>query len=113
MEKQKLLKGLAITLTMLLIIGISCTKKESCETNNTGNIKITNNTGSAIYVSLGSGNYYYEGNRINNGSSYTFTDIDAGIVEVGGSSNNSSWTYQNSSVTACQTANFSITHLKK
>jgi hypothetical protein len=105
MNKKLFLKALALTLILTLVTGVSCVKK-LCFVSNTGTVTVTNNTGKSAYVVVKSGGKTFTSTLLTNGTVKTFSDVPAGSLQVGGSLNNSTWTYLTTAIDlpACGTA---------
>jgi hypothetical protein len=105
MKKHSFLKALAILLVLTLFSGVSCVKK-LCFVSNTGTVTVTNSTGKSAYVIVKSGGKTFTSGLLTNGTVKKFEDVPAGSLQVGGSLNNSTWTYLTSPVDlpSCGTA---------
>lgn len=92
MKKQSLFNLISIFLLLSLFTGVSCIKK-LCFVNHTGTVTVTNNTSGSAYVIVKSGTKTFTSGLLTKGTVKTFSDVPAGSLQIGGSLNNSTWTY--------------------
>jgi hypothetical protein len=113
MKKKSFFKLLTIFLLLTLFTGVSCVKK-LCFVSNTGTVTVTNNTGVSAYVIVKAGTKTYTSGLLTTGTVKTFSDVPAGSLQIGGSLNNSTWTYLSSSIDlpSCGTASASVYTVK-
>jgi hypothetical protein len=113
MKKQNFVKLLMVLLAIVLITGGSCVKK-LCFIGNTGTVTVTNNTGRSAYVTVKSGGKTYTSGLLTTGAVKKFTEVPAGSLQIGGSLNNSTWTYLSSAIDlpACGSAVASVYTVK-
>ena len=101
------MKKIVLFFAFFLTFLFACTKPEKCETNNTGSVKVTNNTGFNIAVDVTWGSSTYNDERtIYNGNYTTYSNVPAGYVEVWGSFDAVDWYVDDLYVSSCETSTF-------
>jgi len=99
--KNLLLKfALALAFIGAIIIS-SC--GSSCEVGNYGSVTVKNETGYKIWVDVTWGNVVenYE-KLLSDGSSYKYTKIPAGSIEIWGAFSTSDWAYNVENLSSCE-----------
>jgi hypothetical protein len=92
MKKHSFLKLMAIFLLLTLFTGVSCIKK-LCFVSNTGTVTITNEAGKSVYMVVKAGGKTFSSGLVTAGTVKSFSEVPAGSIQIGGSLNNSTWTY--------------------
>jgi hypothetical protein len=97
------------------VLFYSCEEPEpprpACEVNQTGTIQIINHTGFQIKVDVWDGSFIGE-RYVSNGSSTTYSNVDAGTVEIWESDPYAEWGYWTRYLDSCETLEFEITSKK-
>ena len=114
---RNILKLAVISLVMIFLTGISCTKeKPLCEQNHFAHVTVHNSTSINLWVDATSaGDNYNHETRLAPGGSYKFT-VDPGTVTVWGASDtgraNDSWNYDEVYVEQCDEYSYTWTNKK-
>jgi len=112
---KKLKNILLILIVSTLFLGCdSLVDKPACEKDQTGSVKVVNNTGYSIYVDVTWGSSTYNSERyVSNGSSSTYNNVPAGTVTIWASFDRSDWTSGYTSVSSCSTKTYTWSYGKK
>jgi hypothetical protein len=118
MKKLYFIKTILASLFIMIFLGASqCGKKEPCDENNVGSVKIYNNLGITIRVDIWSayipGDGFLGERTISDGSSTLYDNVPAGSIEIWEEDANSAWGYWTESVSECETVEFEIYSVKK
>jgi len=118
MKRLSFIKIILVSLFIMIFLGVSqCGKKEPCDENNVGSVKIYNNLGITITVDIWSASIPGDGflgeRTISDGSSTLYDNVPAGSIEIWEEDANSPWGYWTESVNECETIEFEIYSIGK
>jgi hypothetical protein len=120
MKIKNFLSLIIMVIAVILIIGLTfCRREEPCEENNIGWVTIHNNLGKTITVDVyseqltGIRNCFLGPQQVLDGSTVTYNEVPAGIIQIWADDLSSGWDYwevdnQNRPlyVTNCETLEF-------